>query len=273
MKLQIMSDLHLEFHPRAKHWDGVYSWQIPRTDAGIVVLAGDIGMWKPATRWAVRESQRLGKPVIYVAGNHEWYRDSMDHFAQMVETAEDSEKKVHVLDRGEIVIGNERAGASVRFLGATLWTDYALFGEGRVDAAIAAAREQMNDFRLIAFKRRPWTRFTPWIARQLHVEAPAWLKERLAWTFPGQTVVVTHHAPSNLGQHERRRNMALAPSFASELSELMDPGRVALWIHGHTHYCARHKVNGVPMVTNQAGYYRIEEVPGFDPALTVEVPA
>jgi 3',5'-cyclic AMP phosphodiesterase CpdA len=265
MKVHVMSDLHLEFHPVPKHWSGVYSWLIPQTDADVIVLAGDIGNWRPATRWAIRESERLGKAIIYVPGNHEWYRESMSHFAAMLEMTAAACARVHVLDRGEAVI------EGARFLGATLWTDYALFGEGNVEAAVAAAQAQMNDFRVITFQTRPYRRFTPQIALRLHVEARRWLGERLAATFAGPTVVVTHHAPSNLGQQERHRSGTLAPSFASDLSALIDPSRVALWIHGHTHYCGRYEINGVPIVTNQAGYYRIEEVPGFDPQLVVDV--
>ena len=265
MKLQVMSDLHLEFHPRPRNWDGTYSWQIPCTDADAIVLAGDIGSWKPATRWVVRESKRLGKPAVYVTGNHEWYRDGMSRLSRMVEMTGSEEPRVYVLERGEALIDG------VRVLGATLWTDYALFGDANIPKAIATAEAQMNDFRLIAFQTQPYVRFTPWLARRLHLETRRWLEERLAAPFAGPTVVVTHHAPSNLGQHERYRNGPLAPSFVSDLSALMDPSRVALWIHGHTHYCARYEVNGVPIVTNQAGYHQIEEVPGFDPELVVEV--
>jgi hypothetical protein len=159
----------------------------------------------------------------------------------------------------------------VRFLGAVLWTDYALFGEANIAAAVTTAKAQMNDFRVITFQTRPYMRFTPAIARRLHFEARRWLEDRLAEPFAGPTVVVTHHAPSNLGQHERFRGGPLAPSFVSDLSELMDPSRIALWIHGHTHYCSRYEVNGVPVVTNQAGYYGIEEVRDFDPTLVVEL--
>src|SRR6266568_1522712 len=61
-KLHILSDLHLEGR----------SFALPNTDADIIVLAGDIGTAKaPAIKqinaWA------WNKPVIYVAGNHEFY--------------------------------------------------------------------------------------------------------------------------------------------------------------------------------------------------------
>ena len=59
MKLQIMSDLHIAFGEP----------QVPATDADLIILAGDIGRPRQAIRWAYG----LGKPVLYVPGNHEYY--------------------------------------------------------------------------------------------------------------------------------------------------------------------------------------------------------
>jgi hypothetical protein len=73
--------------------------------------------------------------------------------------------------------GKVRAGPGealidgVRFLGATLWTDFGLFGEENLAAAVAAAETQMTDFRLILFKTQHDMRFTPQIARRLHLNS------------------------------------------------------------------------------------------------------
>ena len=64
MKLQIMSDLPLAFGELA----------IPSTDADLIVLAGDIG--RP--RKSIRRAYGLGKPVLYVPGNHEFYDGVFD---------------------------------------------------------------------------------------------------------------------------------------------------------------------------------------------------
>ncbi|GAB1537707.1 hypothetical protein NUACC21_03600 [Scytonema sp. NUACC21] len=61
MKIQILSDLHLEFQP----------FHIPHTDADVFVLAGDINLGKKGVAWAVENIP--SKPVIYVLGNHEYY--------------------------------------------------------------------------------------------------------------------------------------------------------------------------------------------------------
>ena len=60
MKLQILSDIHLEFGP----------FKIPKTDADVIILAGDIHIGTAAVDWIKSQTK---KPVLYVAGNHEYY--------------------------------------------------------------------------------------------------------------------------------------------------------------------------------------------------------
>src|SRR5512143_2492902 len=64
VRLHVVSDLHL----------GVSGFDLPDTTADVIVLAGDIARPPDACAWA----RRLGKPVIYVAGNHEFYGGSVD---------------------------------------------------------------------------------------------------------------------------------------------------------------------------------------------------
>ncbi len=60
MRINYFSDIHLEFG----------GLDAPDNDADIVIAAGDIGIYKQGVDWL----KSLNKPVIYVAGNHEFYR-------------------------------------------------------------------------------------------------------------------------------------------------------------------------------------------------------
>ena len=60
MKIQIYSDLHLEF----ARFDPAPS------DADVVILAGDIDIKSRGVSWA---NDTFQCPVIYVCGNHEYY--------------------------------------------------------------------------------------------------------------------------------------------------------------------------------------------------------
>ena len=50
----------------------------------------------------------------------------------------------------------------------------------------------------------------------------------------------------------------------------MGEARVALWVHGHTHWCVDYEVRGTRVVSNQRGYPH-QKVPGFDPAWVIEL--
>src|SRR5687767_8581751 len=109
MKLNILSDLHL----------GQGALDHPRTDADVVILAGDIARADEAIAWAAG----LRKPVLYVAGNHEFYGGSIEGTVPRLRQLCHG-TPIHVLDDDAVVLDG------VRFLGSTLWTDFRLFGDG-----------------------------------------------------------------------------------------------------------------------------------------------
>ena len=119
MNIHILNDLHIEFE----------DFKPPETSADVVVLAGDIGVGVQGLYWA----QRLfpDKPVIYVLGNHEFYNNHTGLVDALKAEARDN---IHVLNDDQVIIDR------VRFLGSTLWTDFALMGEGSKFFAIQEAQ-------------------------------------------------------------------------------------------------------------------------------------
>ena len=109
MRIRVLSDLHLEFK----------DWKPPKADADadVVVLAGDIHVGVKGIEWARRSFPSI--PIVYVAGNHEFYGEHIHDMTQEL-LREGRRLGVDVLDARSAVIGG------VRFLGATLWTDFAL---------------------------------------------------------------------------------------------------------------------------------------------------
>jgi predicted phosphodiesterase len=249
MKIQVLSDLHVEFAP----------FELPQTDADVIVLAGDIGVGTGGLDFA--QSVARGRPKIYVAGNHEYYGETLPLLTQEL-TNLSSGTEAHFLEEREIVLGD------VRFIGCTLWTDFSLFGEEQKMQAMQLAQLCMNDFSRIRTPKAG--RFRPEDARRLHMKSRAWLRERLSVPFAGRTVVVTHHTPSPRSNAERYRGDLLSSAFTSDLEELMDGDRVALWIHGHTHHCVDYEMNGTRVVSNQRGYPN-EGISAFNPSFVVEV--
>jgi predicted phosphodiesterase len=246
VKLQVVSDLHLS----------VAALELAPTGADAIVLAGDIARPPAAIAWAAA----LGKPVLYVPGNHEFYGGSFEGtLAELKQLAAGT--PVHVLDNAARVMGG------VRFLGSTLWTDFRLFGTGpERSAAMREAVRFMRDFQRIE-------RFTPEHSAALFARNAAWLAERLAEPFPGKTVVITHHAPSPKSIHPRFAASALNACFVSDAERLVDGRRCVLWIHGHTHDSFDYMLNGTRVLCNPRGYARngVNENLLFDAGRVVEV--
>jgi hypothetical protein len=171
---------------------------------------------------------------------------------------------VHLLDRDALILGG------ARFLGTTLWTDYALYGSAPadLDRAMADAAVEMNDFRMI--KWAEGEPLNPPLVRELHVTQTQWLAQRLAEPFSGPTVVVTHHLPHRQSIHPKYEGTRFNPCFASDLDHLVRPP-VALWIHGHTHESIDYVVNGTRVVCNPRGYMPREPNPSFDAVGAVEL--
>ncbi len=247
MKLHILNDLHIEFEDFAP----------PVTDADVVILAGDIGVGLEGLRWA--KERFPDRPVIYVPGNHEFYHHDL---ALIDELKAQSLEHIHVLNDDQVVIDG------VRFLGSVLWTDFCLFGEADKFFAMQQARQQMTDFSIIQNGGR---RFTPEDAIRLHAASREWLTTMLGKPFDGKTVVVTHHAPSSQSVHPRYTNDLLTSAFASNLENLMDGDRSALWVHGHMHESYAYAIYGTRVVCNPRGYAPDALNPDFRPDWVMEV--
>ena len=250
-RFRIFSDLHLEY----------FDWRPPSAAADVILLAGDIAVGTHGIEWARRQFPRT--PVVYVPGNHEFYGARLPEALDTLR-AEATRFYVQFLDGEPCTLGG------IRFLGTTLWTDYALYGsaQAQLARAMAYAEGEMNDFRMIQW--RDGDRFTPELVREIHLTRAQWLADRLAEPFIGPTVVITHHLPHRLSIHPKFEGARLNPCFASDLDYLVR-APVALWVHGHTHESIDYVVNGTRVVCNPRGYLPEEPNLAFDPLGMVEL--
>ncbi len=135
MKIHILSDLHLECGPYTLPSD---------LDCDVVVAAGDIGEDLLGIEWL----RTLSKPVLYVAGNHEFYRLHCRDQKDMADCLADV--RVAAAGTNVTVLQNEAAVIDgIRFLGTTLWTNY-----GNLHPSLLyCAGEVMTDHRCIHARR------------------------------------------------------------------------------------------------------------------------
>jgi predicted phosphodiesterase len=256
MQLQILSDLHVDA-------GGLHR---PQLVAGVdaFIAAGDVCAGVEAGFQVLRQYVPATTPIIIVLGNHEFYGSGYTKELARAR-AWAPPLNIHLLENEAVTIG------SVRFVGATLWTDYDLFGADNRDDCMRTAAMGLNDHRLIGLTTGGSSdqRFKPHDALALHQQSRAYLAETLAIPHAGPTVVVTHHAPHANSVAAHYRNSLLSAAFVSDLSDLIEAHQPNLWVHGHTHTSFDYCVSATRILCNPAGYGR--ENPAFDPALVVEV--
>ena len=276
MKIQIVSDIHLEHHSFAQTSSPIRGdsseYQLAVTDADVVVLAGDIGVGDKGIMWAGRQAEALGKEVIYISGNHEFY--GHEYISALITMRMMAQAHgVHFLENNEVVI------KGVRFLGCTLWTNYRAFGDERRSAyELYRGLADFTEIRVypegIFSGHRDeeigsdYRGMRPEDQIKLFERSQSWLKRKLSEPFSGKTVVVTHHGPSPVCQHPRFPLSPISAAFWSDIQDIV--GQADLWIYGHTHACLDTVVNGTRIVANQLGYPR-ERVDGFKPDKVVEI--
>jgi len=252
MRLWILSDLHLEYADLNE--------LLQPPDADVCVVAGDLCRGVDnGIRW-LAQHVAPAMPCIYVAGNHEFYKGSIKEGLEAGRAAAKEVLRVHFLENDAVTIGG------VRFLGTTLWTDFRIYGAP--EAAMDHARRRMNDYRQIAWQKKPWKRFLPVHSYRLHQDSRAFLARELEAS-PLPTVVVTHHLPHPGSIPGRFKGDPTNAAYASDLADIIVDCPPALWVHGHMHVSCDHMVESARIVCNPRGYGG--ENPSFDSALTIEV--
>lgn len=266
MKLWIRSDLHC----RALEEIGPLHSDPPQHD--VAILAGDVSYGLRRTIDAL--DAVVDRPTVFVAGNHEHYHRTMTHELDQGRDATAHAQHVRFLENAAWTNGG------VRFLGATLWCDYDLYGADARELAMRYSAIQSADFGLImAREKNPLDLtykshlFRPADARRLHQESVAWLENQFAAPFDGPTVVVTHHAPSQGSIAKRWRGHPLTPCYVSDISAKIERWRPTLWIHGHVHESFDYLIGDTRIICNPRGlFHGIDaEDSGYDENLVVEI--
>ena len=230
MRIHLLSDLHNEFD--------LFEPEV--SDADVVILAGDINVKTRGVEWA---KNTFTCPVLYVPGNHEFYGGHLTRTLEKMRAA--SSDQVRVLDRDEVIL------SGVRFLGATMWTDFAATGNPPI--AAFTAQNGLNDFKQI--RTADFRRIRPADLISESAKTRDWLRAKLADPFDGPTVVITHHAPSMRSLEDNpHAGGHLDAAFANRWEDLMGGDQVALWVHGHSHTAVDYDVAGTRVVCNPRGY-------------------
>ena len=243
MRIQLLSDLHFEFHR-----DGGRSFVESLDPDGVdaLVLAGDVAVGEGLPEALDLLCQRYrNSSVIYVHGNHEFYHSSLGRVHQLTMMALRNNPNLNWLNK---------TGAKVEgtwFWGAPLWFPHTV-----TDPSV---KQLLNDFSEIE-------NFESWVYRE-NQAATEFLHDHVG---PGD-VVVTHHQPSHLCVSPQYRGSALNPFFVSDMTPFIRERQPKLWLHGHTHDSRDIEIDKTRVICNPFGYARSNVNPNFNDRLIIEV--
>ena len=233
MKVQICSDLHLEFSNNRKWFNK--NPLIPKGE--ILIIAGDtyylnrnFGKLK-----FIKQVADSFEQVYLIPCNHEYY-EGFDVSTGLSPFELKIKDNVTLLNNKSIHING------VKFVFSTFWS--------LIQHNIIPIMNGMVDFRRIQFQDKP---FNINHFNDLHDKAFEFVSNEVKGT--EKTVVVTHHLPSQLCNSEEFKDSPLTEAFCVEKTNFIFDSEVDYWIYGHSH---RNKVDfnigNTTMLTNQFGY-------------------
>lgn len=259
MKIQIMSDLHQEFH-RDKR-------VLEKKDVvgDVLLLAGDINA---GSRSPIDYLKEYGETYM-ILGNHEFYkrhwRHAVDDYKAMF-----AGSNVHILENQCVKVRDKFI-----LIACTLWTDFMApvpagytpaFGDvnGKEHQGFFC-KQLMSDFDAIkGLTISGWEdRFKESVQFLKH-----FLSENKDKGLP--VVVMTHHAPSFKSTHPHYEGSPMNGGFTVDLEYLIEEYQPSLWIHGHHHTSSDYYIGNTRILCNPMGYPG-EKFSSFNKHLIVEL--
>ncbi|MES2961978.1 MAG: metallophosphoesterase [Pseudomonadota bacterium] len=248
MKIITYSDLHLEFGTNFK--------PPKNSDADLMILSGDIITFKNFKPLSDFLSD-WDKPVLYVAGNHEYYtRQPMDAGEQAFKDyISEHHSNITWLNNSDFSLND------IHFFGGTMWTDF----NNSDPTAIQNAWNAMNDFSQIIMPNGQ--RLTPYDTIKIHENFKEKLEAWLEKNRDKKRVIISHHSPVKNPNTKYEDSNIQAAFNSLDMLEVIEKYQPDLWVYGHTHECDNREIGKTRIISNQMGYPRSTgdfECMGFD---------
>jgi predicted phosphodiesterase len=250
-KIYYISDLHLEFEEEnlLKIYEG------KTFHDSYLVLAGDICCYinENKIKTFFDYISKKFKRVIYIAGNHEYYKTTLDDtpIEEMLMTFDN----IYFLQDEYITFQDD----DLTFYGSTLWS--------RLDAnpnVNKLVESSLNDYKYI---RNPIThqKITRNETGEMFEYSIELLKDFLATKPSGKIVIVSHHLPLYQVVVQEYKGHHLNSAYASDLHDELKHFNFDCWIFGHTHFSIQYNyVNNdnkfIPFMCNPRGYYNENKI-------------
>lgn len=248
-RIYYISDLHLEFEDNNllkiylnKEYFDLYI-------NSYIVLAGDICCYNYKNKFKTffEYISKKFKRVIYIAGNHEYYKKTLDD--NKIKELLKSFDNVYFLQDSYITFLDD----NITFYGTTLWTR--LSENNEINNLVESS---LNDYKLI---RYPYTykKITRNLTGEMFEMSYEELKNFLTNKPDGKIIIVSHHLPLFQLICDKFKNDELNSGFASDLYDELIKFNFDCWFFGHTHFTIRYEINNIdsksiPFLSNSRGY-------------------
>ena len=257
LRINSVSDLHLEFYKA----EGI---DFPRLsyseDLDVLVLAGDIitssrnGVPEDFTDWII-EQGKYAKHVIYIPGNHEYYKGRRDKFARIVKERFKGTNINFLLNDSVVIDG-------VRFIGTDLFSDHKIGIRKDVELLERELYAKQNahrisDFKAITAKYNGYKKLNIYIRSQWHQEAKSYILNELN-NSKEPTVLITHHGIDKEQLIDYGKGDDLYFLDASDIvDQILETKNPPLYhFSGHNHQFKTGVLRGkLPYLINSRGYF------------------
>lgn len=257
MKIQIASDLHLEFKEN-RAWVRENPL-IPAAD--LLILAGDTVpyIYNNLASEFMEKFSRDFKQVFSIFGNHEFYRGEISHaYPSFDENTYDNYRMVN-----NVILDYE----DVRFIFTTLWSYVPLEARENV-------QNTMNDYRVInkrtIFKELQIIQIEDML--NYFEQSLTFLKKELQNARDKKVIVVTHHVPVMQGLLPYSFMPDIKFAYGNDLEYLiLENPQIKYWICGHSHKADLRKIGDTTLIRNPLGYVFQNQHKGFKRNLVIEI--
>ncbi len=260
--IRFASDLHLEFYEDKVDKYGINFIEelinkiftpLSTDKETILVLPGDIILIKQLDKFKYffENISNQFKSVIWVFGNHEWFKSTINEKTiHMVKDKLSHIKNLHILNNE--IFEDEK----YYFIGSTLWSD---INKGDYLTALDVVAVSY-DYKKIKFQEgHNYSKLRPRNVSKMFIDNSDFIKNSLlkAKEINKKKVVVTHHPPSIKAIPDfLKDNADFWSDFGNFNFDYLLEHEILpdLWIHGHIHKSQKFEIYGTDILSNTRGY-------------------
>ena len=234
MKLNVLSDLHLDFYNEFKAYE-IIDETMNEVDCDYHVIAGDLCEMSNINYFKyINKLEELSSPVIYVFGNHEYYNVTnakREIFLNVINRY----NNIKVLNNNSCKIDNKI------FYGGTMWFDES--PESIKSSEVYPQVYALSDF------------------NHIHVDFNYYMEENKKFFDNikdiNPEIIVTHHVPHKdmlLINYNRDMYDMNKFYYCDKAFQYIEENHPKLWICGHTHKTNDMMCGNTRIINNSFGY-------------------